>query len=500
MASPHVAGVMGLLRQKFPSDTVEELKARVMTNSSQSLTTGVNGGGVTIPPQRGGAGRVDVQAAVNATAFAMNTAGDGSVSINFGRVEVLSTATLMRSVKVVNRGAQQRTWNLSYTSAIQQPGVTITLPPSVTVPAHSSNIFNAQVTVNVAQMEKRRDPSMTGYQNSVGYADVGRDFMIEESGFINFASVGAGNSMHLPLYIAPQPAARDTAVPTFYAMPDATGAKDIVLGGSAFDMGPNFPEMDPLDVTPVTSVYEWVGTSPQDPLLTGIFARADVKNFGFSYVPSTTEADIYYGKVTFAVSTWAPWNTTNELAIVVETDKNNDGNPDYQIYNDNLGSYYGDQDNDVPLDITYNFAANSRTGAVYANLGDPRDLDLNRFGTDALALTTYAGFLGLQTGSSTFRMRVRTLYYSLHNPGPSGFSDATPWSPIIDLAATGISTDPIYQTKKAGDTIGTTYNKAALTADGALGIMLLHHHNGAGFRDQTLPFDPPAPESMWMLQ
>ena len=78
MATPHVAGVAALLRQKFPNSTVEELKSRMM-NTSIPLDVE---DGVRYPLSRQGAGRVDVIRAIESdVSFAPQSVSLGHVNI-----------------------------------------------------------------------------------------------------------------------------------------------------------------------------------------------------------------------------------------------------------------------------------------------------------------------------------------------------------------------------------------------------------------------------------
>ena len=59
MATPHVAGIMALLRQLNPDWSVEELKALAMNYAVNDTTLFPNGTPPRFGPSRIGAGRVD---------------------------------------------------------------------------------------------------------------------------------------------------------------------------------------------------------------------------------------------------------------------------------------------------------------------------------------------------------------------------------------------------------------------------------------------------------
>ncbi|HEY7547834.1 MAG TPA: S8 family serine peptidase, partial [Blastocatellia bacterium] len=79
MATPHMAGVMALLRQLHPDWGVEELKALAMDTALNDVTIGGGGGGARYGPGRVGAGRVDPAKAATAQVIAYNADEPGQV-------------------------------------------------------------------------------------------------------------------------------------------------------------------------------------------------------------------------------------------------------------------------------------------------------------------------------------------------------------------------------------------------------------------------------------
>ena len=88
MASPHVAGVMALLRSAHPTWSVEQLKALAMNTAGHDLFTGLGQTGDKYGVARVGAGRVDVPAALGNQVVAFDRDGAGAVSVSFGALEV----------------------------------------------------------------------------------------------------------------------------------------------------------------------------------------------------------------------------------------------------------------------------------------------------------------------------------------------------------------------------------------------------------------------------
>ena len=166
MASPHVAGAMALLRQLHPTWSVEELKALVMNTANHDLFTGSQRHGIKVCGSSNGAGRIDLEDASNDEVIAYNDDASGGVSVSFGAPEVVGTASLIRTVRVANKGAVDMSYDLSYVGLSDVPGVSYSFPdgPNITVPAGGSTTFRVELTANAAAMKHPRDLTMAATQ------------------------------------------------------------------------------------------------------------------------------------------------------------------------------------------------------------------------------------------------------------------------------------------------------------------------------------------------
>ena len=133
-ATPHVSGIMALLRQAHPTWTVQELNALACSTATHDLATTV-GGSTKIGVGRTGAGRVDVANAAAANVVAYNGTDPNLIGVSFGVVEVPAdgSKTLTKSIKVVNKGTADVTYNISYADSVAASGADFTLPSSITV-------------------------------------------------------------------------------------------------------------------------------------------------------------------------------------------------------------------------------------------------------------------------------------------------------------------------------------------------------------------------------
>src|SRR5262249_41237793 len=181
MASPHVAGVMALLKQQHPLWTVEELKALVMNTAGHDIFSGPSHGLPEIETSRSGAGRVDAATAVSSSLIAYETDEPGRVSISFGAVESLGATSQTRTVRVVNRGASSASVHVSYVAISQVPGASISFPDGndFSVPSGGSQTFRVLLSLDGAALTNPRDPSMAATQ--VGAQ---RQYLAEVTGLV----------------------------------------------------------------------------------------------------------------------------------------------------------------------------------------------------------------------------------------------------------------------------------------------------------------------------
>ncbi|GIV97869.1 MAG: hypothetical protein KatS3mg057_2526 [Herpetosiphonaceae bacterium] len=180
MAAPHVAGSMALLRQLHPDWSVEELKALVMnTAGAQTRVDGQTG--APYSPSRQGAGRVELANAGATDVVAYNADNPGLVSISFGAPQVVDSHTMVKNVRVVNKGDFDVTYDISVEEVVTSTGVLVSIigGNSITVPAHSSRTFAVQLSVDAnaldRELDSATDPAPLG---------VLRHFLNEHAGYV----------------------------------------------------------------------------------------------------------------------------------------------------------------------------------------------------------------------------------------------------------------------------------------------------------------------------
>ncbi|HVN30496.1 MAG TPA: S8 family serine peptidase, partial [Thermoanaerobaculaceae bacterium] len=460
MATPHVAGAMALLRQLHPTWSVEQLKALAMNTSIHDLFSGANKTPPQVGPGRVGAGRVDVAAAVAAPAVAYGADNPGEVSVSFGALEVLGTATHTASIRVDNPSSSALAYDLGYTEVASVPGVTVSFPggSSVNVPAGGSATFSVQLFADTSLMKHTHDPSFVETSGT----DT-RWWMSEEGGWVTLTPP-SGQPLRVPLYAAVRPAsAMGTAESSLALGADATF--QLHLQGQEVSTGTSFPE----DVVSLVSALELQEINPD--------STASVRYLG---VASDYQAQLAAGKgladssLFFGVAANASWSDPLAAPVDILIDVNRDGTNDYELTVDELGT---------GSDL---FAAAlckvNTTDCHYAEVNGPSPsvIDTAPYNTDVLVLPVKASWFGLSSGATAIKYSLAGAgavhTFDLANPGlVFGGTD------YVGLAAA----QPLYQDVN-GQTIQVTYKQASYRADAALGVLLLHHHNVTGGRAQIL--------------
>jgi len=133
MSGPHLAGVMTLLKQAFPNDSVRELKTRLLNNTKIMMTNGTY-----VPVARQGAGRVQVEEAFNAKVLAM------PATLSLGEVPVASNKTIAKKVTLTNSSDKDVLFS---TRALKSKNISVSLPSALKVKAKSTLTFDVHFTL-----------------------------------------------------------------------------------------------------------------------------------------------------------------------------------------------------------------------------------------------------------------------------------------------------------------------------------------------------------------
>jgi subtilisin family serine protease len=459
MAAPHVAGAMALLKQLHPTWSPDELKALAMSTASHDLFTGASHSGSRYAVSRIGAGRIDVASAARTREAFLSTAQSnlGIIGASFGAPDVPGTFSATKAVVVLNKGSGTiTTYRVAYDPAVTQPGVTFSVPDSVTVPANGSATFTLQMDANAAAMRHHRDDSLTVTQTSVT-----RSWLSEASGWVTLTAPGQ-ETLRLPVFAAPRPASAMSATSTTF--PDANGKFQLALKGTTLSTGNGTDDENAL-----VAAFELssIGT-----------ANASLRsNQNIKFTGIASDASTIY----FAVATFGPWTSPVQTPIHIDIDT---GAAQFRVTTTDLAQFTNV--NNSPSDVyiaSVCTAAGTNCRSSFRNVLNPAVADTVVFNTNVVVLPVQKADIGLSAAQTAFTYRVRIgtgstpidqtalLSYNTAKPGMSFTSDRN--------AAFGFADTP-------SNTLAVVYDKAAFTAAGSKGILLLHLHNENGKHEEIV--------------
>jgi subtilisin family serine protease len=461
MASPHMAGVMALLKQAHPTWTVEQLKALAMNTAGSDIYSQFGQTGDKYGPGRVGAGRVQVHTALASSSIAYDAQGDGAVSVSFGAVEVDGKYRASKYIRIENKGNTDQTFAISYDPRTTIPGVSYVLgDSSITVKAHSSQRVRVDLVADGSLMQNTRDATVAGVQNGNP-----RQWLSEASGLVMFTPT-SGPALRVPVYAAARPAS-NTRASTDEVRIDRKGVGRIKIVGEGVSTG-----AEPLGYVSKVSAFEHGLTSGKATLGTGVseLARgADLEHIGAALKGTS----MYFGLSTHG--DWAAPATDTQFNIQI--DRNNDGVADVTAFTTRFT--FGP--NADPLDV---FVTGVGSSAVsFTNIFNS-NVNTAPYNNNVLVVAVPLASLALPAGTTTIKYRV------VGNSRFWGVIDTTPWA-TYNVAAPGLSfSDGLAGTTMypdlSGTEIGVTYNDASFTANGSGGVLLLHHFNERGSRAEVL--------------
>lgn len=483
-ATPHVAGIMALLRQLHPAWTVEELMALAMNTATHDENVGPStGGGAQWGVSRVGAGRVDVTNASKANVVAYNQSDPGLVSMSFGIVEVpvASSVTLNKTLAVVNKGLVSVTYNVTYVDATPVAGATFTVGTGapVTVPAGGTMTIPVTFAAIGNQLKHVREAALTVNLPSA------RHWLTEKTGYaVLTPTAGTEPTLRVALHAAPKPVGSMHATA---AVPAGGGVFNVGLAGSEINTGASFgtanqdivglvkpfelqyksplinapaPPTDPnvIKYVGVTSDFIERGASPANTVLTFL-----LQGFGNATMPSflSSDKEIFFSLdgVNFA------------YAVFLSASAN------------------GTATSNAYFPVIVNLGTNGASSRFRTNGLSPATRDTNAFNNSMVSIPILATDIGLLTGGPNikkFFYEVVTFDRNNNQVDDSGLLTYDMSNPGVD--AQGGNLDPFWYNDVAATTIPVTFNGANLLANASLGMILAHMHNATGAQTDVVSF------------
>ena len=484
MATPHVAGFMALLKQLHPTWSGEELKALAMSTAAHDLYLTINQTAPRYNVARAGAGRADLAAASASNVIALNDLGDGSVGVSFGSVEVLGSHTSTKNVKVVNKGGLAQTYSVSLLTTQTVPGVSYSLPdgPSVSVGANSSATLRVQLNATAASMKHSLDTTMTGTQTNTGGSVLTRHYLSEQSAYV-VLTPASGPTLRVPVHAIVRPASAMGTTQTGFLFGGATGTNTLNLTGTQVNTGAAFP----TDEASLVSAFELAGTSPS---ITAVPQRsiADLKAVGVATdfkQRGTLATSVLY----FAIATHGKWTTLRDVEFDIYIDRNRDGIDDVVAFNTTQANGAN------PLDVHGTSIVNASTGAtvpgsVFSFInGLNATIDSVPYNSNVIVLPVRAVDAGVTAATGRFNYRIFSFSRAVSGSIDTFSGSYDPSRPGLNFNV-GFTGAPLFFDFN-GASFPVQYNVADYTANNSQGVLLLHHHNTDGARDQILPASAP---------
>jgi Subtilase family len=508
-ATPHISGMMALLRQFHPTWTVQELNALACGTATHDLATTV-GGPTKIGVGRIGSGRIDLTNAGNANVVAYNGTDPNLIGVSFGNVEVPvdGTRVLTKAIKVTNKGGSDVTYNITYSANTVASGAAYTFSaPSITVLAGTSNTFNVTLTVTGSALRHERDLSTSTTVPTQISGTTPRQYLTEHAGYaVLTPTSGSEPTQRVALYAAPKPSS-DMHVTTTGVTPTAdTGSFTLNLSGAGINQAG--VSTFPTDIVSYVKAFELqyqsdlVG-SPSAPTDQNVLKYVGIasdwnsrsvsqRNNGLTYVNFAMEGFGNAGTPDFASSDkeiFIDLDFDSVYDIVVFLTRGSNGASPTNAYMSDLvdlGGFFGPPGGSYLWGPT-NGRVPDASGGAFATL---TSRDTNSFNNSVITVPLNGLVL---TGFTSFNYQIITFDRT------GAEVDETPVL-FYDAGAPGLDTDgplgasglePFFLDDLASTSVPVNYNGTNFQNNASIGTMVVHMHNGTGSKVDVVAFRAP---------
>lgn len=473
MSAPHVAGGVALLLEANGSLSPLEVKARLM--STAQITRDL--AGKPFPVSLAGAGRMQVDAALDSPAYLVTLDAGGTpsplVSASWGAQVSASPFELTHTVRVVNTSAAPATYTVSTEPFRALSGTTVTATPAtLTVDAGSTADLEIRLAVDPALLPF---PNTDGVTPPTGYQDVGRHFLVECDGLLRLTPTSPSTAppLSLPFHALVRAAGQRQAGAVTGCTPgDTSTTADVALTQAAT-----------VDASEVTSAFVHLDGAAVDPLL----ALGVTHNLDEARSDPDVEPTLFFGVAT-AVDWLLPARNMRS-AVGLHIDVDDDGEPDFRVAMDSEtesgDNDYGNADIFTVRVYAYDAWAGDEYTPLRVNVVDPRSLNVPVHLNSAWVLPVRLEDLGLSSAPSSMAVRAyarqpdeEIVIGELVSFAPADL----PFTPTVEgWPAPGFGHTPLH----AGNRVRVD-RRPDTTGDLAPDLLLLHHTNALGNRVEVI--------------
>jgi hypothetical protein len=233
------------------------------------------------------------------------------------------------------------------------------------------------------------------------------------------------------------------------------------------------------------SAFELAEVWPNDP---GKPDRAELKYLGasndFGATGAITNTTLY-----FAIAAQGNWSMPSapDVYFKIFLDTNRDGTDDFELSNDALNRQFTGVFNDVFYSRLTRLSDDTVSYPLPLNYFPADVYDTRPFDTNVMILAVPANAIGLTPANPQFHYRVES-YTANTLIAASVVHTYTAAVAGLDFSG-GLSSTPLWP-DLPGTTIPVEFNADAYALNGSGGALLLHHHNAAINRTQTILLIP----------
>jgi Subtilase family len=498
-ATPHVTGMMALLRQFHPTWSVQDLNALACNTATHDVFT-TTAATTQYGVGRIGAGRIDLTNAANANVVAFNGSDLDSdsnpnlIGVSFGVVEtpVDGSRELTKDITVKNNGTTNVTYNLTIENNPSAPGASFSFtgPSSFTVNGGGTATIPVKFSATGSALRHAREASVAASQGTV-FGTFARHWLTEAAGYVKFTPTDTSPVLRVAVYAAAKPvSAMHTTATPFVVQPGSSGTVQLLLDGTPVNTGSSVPPGIVSAVKPFELQYVGTGPSTDANKLRYVGVMSDFGAGGNKPADTT---------VTFALEGFGnaavPEFNSSDKEIFIDT--NHDNNFDFAIFLSSLANATTTSHTNVyaPFLVDLHMLTASplalRGNLIRTNVLSPAARDTNSFNNSAILIPLpLAALLPAPAPGGGAPTQFRYVVATFDRNG-----DQVDQTPLLsyDVANAGFGlagghVEPFLYSDLPATSIPVQFNAKNFKSNGSRGVWLVHMHNGDGLRSDVVPF------------